>query len=160
MQDKLTLRKVVDSDCRLIWEWANEAGTRLASFSSKPIPWENHQKWFAARLADAHCCYWIAEDGSGVAVGQVRYQIESQEALVSVSLDAGQRGHGFGSQILSLSAQRLFDQHEIINLIHAYIKPDNILSLRAFTRAGYQFFAQADFQGSPAHHYILHRARN
>ncbi|MGH9508910.1 MAG: UDP-2,4-diacetamido-2,4,6-trideoxy-beta-L-altropyranose hydrolase, partial [Terriglobales bacterium] len=51
----LRLRRATEQDCRLLWEWANDPDTRANSFSSELIPWDDHQRWFRAKLSDPAC---------------------------------------------------------------------------------------------------------
>ncbi len=137
---EVTLRPVTAADCRLVWEWANDADTRAASFSSEPIPWTQHVAWFEARLADPQHRSYIALDAAAAPaaqpVGQIRYQITGDEATVSVVLAPARRGRGYGSEIIRQGSHRLFADTQV-RLIHAYIKPDNLASVRAFERTGF-----------------------
>src|SRR5207253_11507460 len=65
---QVNLRPVRPADCRLLWEWANEPAVRAVSFNPEPIPWDQHQQWFAAKLNDRACIFWIAEDNPGTPV--------------------------------------------------------------------------------------------
>ena len=132
----IILRPVTAADCGLVWEWANDPNTRAASFSSEPIPWTQHVAWFEARLADSQHRFYIALDAAAQPVGQIRYQITGDEATVSVVLAPSQRGRGYGSEIIRKGSCRLFAD-TAARLIHAYIKPENRASVRAFERAGY-----------------------
>jgi UDP-2,4-diacetamido-2,4,6-trideoxy-beta-L-altropyranose hydrolase len=153
---KLTLRPAQAGDCRLVWEWANDPITRAASFSSEPIPWEQHTAWFAAKLADARALFYIALGAAGAPVGQIRYDLDRQEAVVSVGLAPDRRGQGYGSRIIRLASQQVFESTSV-NLIHAYIKPDNVASTRAFARAGFVSDGTTEIKGNSALHLVLRR---
>jgi UDP-2,4-diacetamido-2,4,6-trideoxy-beta-L-altropyranose hydrolase len=157
MQDhELTFRLAQADDCRLIWEWANDAVTRAASFSSKSISWEHHVEWFMAKLADPASFFYIALDTSSMPVGQIRYQVEGPEAVVSVSLVPEQRGRGYGSRIIRAASRQMFAA-TAIDSIHAYVKPDNAASIRAFTKAGFTDNGIAEVRGHLARHFVLRR---
>ena len=132
----IELRYVEEKDSRLIWHWANDPQVRAVSFSSEPIPWENHGQWFAARLADPQCIFLVATNENDTPVGQVRYDIEDDKARVSVSVDKQFRGQGLGTWLIKLSAQRIFNEREIDTIL-AYIKLDNAASVGAFQKAGF-----------------------
>lgn len=136
-EDTLCLRPVTADDCRLVWEWANDARVRAASFSSEPIPWENHVAWFSARLADSDCRFWLATDAEQRPVGQVRFNVTGREATISVSLDAGQRGKNLGALLIWLACRKLFREAPV-EIIHAFIKPDNAVSIWAFEKSGFE----------------------
>jgi spore coat polysaccharide biosynthesis predicted glycosyltransferase SpsG/RimJ/RimL family protein N-acetyltransferase len=152
----LSLRPEQADDCRLIWEWANDPITRAASFSSKPIPWKQHKAWFATKLTDTQCLFYIALNAAKVPVGQIRYDIEGQEAVVSVALAPGCHGHGYGSQIIRLASQQVFENTSV-NVVHAYIKTDNIVSVNAFAKAEFINDGATEIKGHPALHFVLRR---
>jgi RimJ/RimL family protein N-acetyltransferase len=150
----LKLRSVRAEDCKLLWEWANDPTIRLVSFSSESISWESHVKWFSAKLHDPNCLFFVALDLDDIPIGQIRYEINGDEATVSVSLAPDQRGKGYGSQIIQFASHKVFESTPV-KLIHAYIKPDNLSSIRAFKRAGFVYSKTVDVRGNPAEDYII-----
>lgn len=132
----LSLRPARAEDCRLIWEWANDHDTRIASFSQGAIPWEHHEQWFAKKLNDPNCIFMIALNSDNLPVAQIRYDLQGNKAIVSVSVAREARGKGYASRVIERSSTHVF-QTRPIRTIHAYIKPDNVLSLRAFAKAGF-----------------------
>jgi UDP-2,4-diacetamido-2,4,6-trideoxy-beta-L-altropyranose hydrolase len=150
------LRSVVVEDCQMIWEWANDPTIRSASFSSEPISLERHSQWFRARLADSNCLFFIALDADGFPIGQIRFELQATAAVVSVSLVSGQRGKGYGVYIIQAASRQVFESTSV-KLIHAYIKPDNLSSIGAFTKAGFADFGQVYVNGNVARHYRIQR---
>ncbi|MBI4644486.1 MAG: UDP-2,4-diacetamido-2,4,6-trideoxy-beta-L-altropyranose hydrolase, partial [Deltaproteobacteria bacterium] len=57
--ETITLRAAVKDDCRMLWEWANDPEVRKNSFSSDPIPWEQHVSWFESKLRDPGYLFFI-----------------------------------------------------------------------------------------------------
>lgn len=152
----LKLRLVRSEDCRMIWEWANDPTIRSVSFSPEPISWESHSEWFSAKLQDPNCMFFVVLDPDEIPIGQIRYELKEDEAVVSISLAPNQRGKGYGSQIIQLASQNVFE-NTLVELIHAYIKPDNIASIRAFTRAGFSYSRSVEIRGNLAQDYIAQR---
>ena len=150
----LRFRRVEEADCRRIWEWANDPITRAASFSSEPIGWETHVDWFYRKLDDSSCQFFIAEDSKGTPVGQVRYDRDKDKWIISVSVAPEFRGRGYGMAIIALSIDELSPYHGII---HAYIKPDNRASIRAFEKTGFVDQGMTTVKNSPARHYVYTR---
>jgi hypothetical protein len=84
---RLKLRKVTQEDCELLWQWANGSIVRAASFSSEPIAWEDHIKWFNNKLISPNCYQFIGLNNEDVAIGQIRFDIDKQlQSIVSISL--------------------------------------------------------------------------
>jgi len=150
----LNLRAAQEADCLMIYEWANDKVTRTFSFSTDPIPWEDHQTWYKSKLADPNILIYIALDLELSPVGMVRYQLAETKAVASINLASHQRGKGYGSKILRIASKKVF-QDTPISLIHAYIKPDNSPSIHAFTKAGFVEKGIVDYQGNQACHFIL-----
>jgi UDP-2,4-diacetamido-2,4,6-trideoxy-beta-L-altropyranose hydrolase len=150
----LRLRRVEEDDCRLIWEWANDPVTRAVSFSSAPIPWEAHVDWFYRKLEDRSCVFLVVELPDGTPVGQVRYDREEHEWIISVSVAPEFRGRGYGTAIIALSLDAFWRQYRAL---HAYIKPDNLASIRAFEKAGFVDQGMTTVKNSPAKHYVYSR---
>jgi len=57
--DAIILRSMEAKDCRLIWQWSNNSATRAASFSSNEISWIEHSQWFASKLGDPNCLFFM-----------------------------------------------------------------------------------------------------
>lgn len=148
------LRPVISDDCRLLWEWTNDPDTRTASFSSKPIPWAEHVKWFEQKTRDPNYIMYLALNDDNVPIGQVRFTVEDSEATVSVSIGSEFRNQGYGCTIISLASSRLFREIPVTT-IHAYVKSTNQASLRAFLKAGFEQVQKRNIHGFPAEHFIL-----
>ena len=133
----VTFRQVCEEDCRLVWEWANDPDTRSVSFSTDPISWEDHVRWFAEKMNDPEHVFFILLSFDDEPVGQVRYTVNGREAVISMSIAPKFRGRGYGSQGIRMTVEELF-RHEDVDVIRAHIKPENSRSFKAFTRAGFR----------------------
>lgn len=146
----LRLRPATMNDARLLFEWFNEPAVRAVSFSSEKVSWEHHCAWLKSKLADQHYVIWLAEAGAGRPVGQARFVMEDDTATISISLAAESRGQGLGTLLIWAACRKLCREHQKIRRIKAWIKPDNVGSLRAFEKARFQFLAEKDAHGQPA----------
>ena len=177
-ENSLHLRPATAADCRRVWEWANDPAVRAVSFTSDPIPWEQHTAWFTRKLADTNTRLWIAEQvGAPVSkpalsdsrvpkagletgappLGQVRFDLDGSTATISVSLDATRRGKNLGALLLWSACQKIFHD-SAVETIHALIKPDNTASVRAFEKAGFEPAGQITVKGCAALCFALSRA--
>jgi UDP-2,4-diacetamido-2,4,6-trideoxy-beta-L-altropyranose hydrolase len=136
-QDKVFLRKVREDDCKLLWGWANDKEVRKWSFSSHPITWRDHQKWFAGKLNDKNCFHFIAADKAGNAVGQIRFEVTDNIAEAHITIDRDMRGSGIGSHLLRIAVEELRDLSPV-KYVCAHVLPKNIISIKAFEKAGFQ----------------------
>jgi UDP-2,4-diacetamido-2,4,6-trideoxy-beta-L-altropyranose hydrolase len=143
---ELKLRVVRESDCRLLFEWANDPLARATSFHPAALSWEEHTRWFAERLQDAHSVIYIGESATGEPVGLVRFQIKDEIAVLSVNVAAEFRGEGWGRVLIAFStrtmvrtlAMRTPVSGSSIRRIHAFVKPENQASVRLFETSGFR----------------------
>jgi len=155
----ITLRKVNPSDCKKIWLWINDPVVRSVSFHPKPIPREDHVTWFSSALRDPNRVYFIAEDKNAQPIGQVRFQIEFKQAVISVLLDPKYRGLSLGSILIRDATEKVFLETEL-EKINAYIKIGNETSRTAFKKAGYRELGLSVNNGENAYHLIKTRGIN
>jgi RimJ/RimL family protein N-acetyltransferase len=136
----------------------NDPAVRSASFSGGPIPWESHREWFARKLADPGCVFYIATDEHGEPLGQVRFDVSAgaSEAVISVSLAPGQRGRGIGSEMIRGATVQFLGASNVQTVL-ALIKEGNLPSHRAFLRAGYAEDGSASESGCPASRLVFRK---
>ena len=155
----INLRKAAVKDCRLIWKWANDPLVRTESFSSDAIPYNEHIKWFGSKIKSSDCYFFIAENSDEKPIGQIRFELKGNEAVVSVSLDREFRNKGYGSKIIALAWKKLF-QISDVNVIHACIKKENVVSASAFLKAGFTFLEETLIKEQRAVHFILKKKKS
>ena len=134
------------NDTRLYFDWANDPDTRRQSFNSAPIGWEQHKVWFARKLTDPDALLLVFETVDGVPVGQVRFEKQADsDVIIGVSVDTAFRGRGLAAELIREACtvcRKKWNNpapgHNRQNvLISAYIKPENVASIRAFEKAGF-----------------------
>jgi spore coat polysaccharide biosynthesis predicted glycosyltransferase SpsG/RimJ/RimL family protein N-acetyltransferase len=125
------LRPATTDDCRLYFDWANEPAVRQHSVRSETIRWEDHQRWFADRLASPEAFLWVGFDAADQPVGQVRFELTPEGTLdIGFSVDPSLRGQGKGRQLLRLALHTMRQQTS--RPIVAKVKRDNLASRRLF----------------------------
>ena len=135
---EVTLRQATPEDVDLVYKWANDPTVRANAFSTDPIPYDNHVAWYRGRLNNPDCHIYIGMAKENRPVGIIRVEKQSEEptvGMISYSVDAGERGKGIGTKLLSLVARKLYGT-ELITLA-GQVKPDNTASRKAFERAGF-----------------------
>ena len=156
IKKKLKLRKVCMDDALTIWKWSNDPRVRAASFSSKFIAWEEHVRWLELKLNNSSCVFYIAVDNSNIPVGQIRFDIKGDCAIVSISIDEDYRGKGYGSILVRTASNMLFETSNV-KTICAYIKPTNIVSINTFTNVNFKQTQIKNINGKEAVEYTLIR---
>ncbi len=155
MGHRLRLRNAREEDCKMIWEWANDPETRKASFSSEKIPWEEHVAWFHRKLNDKDHYFFVAFNESDEPVGQVRFECAAGGAIISASIAPSMRGKKYGVDMITLGCRRLFASNNTIEIVDAYIKPDNEASIAVFTKTGFKALEPTIVKKQASLHFIL-----
>jgi UDP-2,4-diacetamido-2,4,6-trideoxy-beta-L-altropyranose hydrolase len=137
----LCLRPANMDDCGQLLEWANDPEVRQASFQSEPITPTEHQTWFAVRLEDEGTLIWVLELGQ-VTCGMVRLEREEQTATLSYLVSPSHRGQGLAAKMLHLVLNELNGIWPGIQ-VAAWVRPDNIASICALKRVGFQYEIEA-----------------
>ncbi|HAV12610.1 MAG TPA: UDP-2,4-diacetamido-2,4,6-trideoxy-beta-L-altropyranose hydrolase [Opitutae bacterium] len=137
--DRLFFRRACIADVNKTWEWANDSLSRKMSFTQNEIEFQEHLTWWTKQLAN--CCSWIRiiEDGDHFEpCGIVRFELFKTEgyAVISINIDPNARGKGYGLSAIS-EGTKLYGLCSSVSKIHAYIRPKNLASLKAFEKAGY-----------------------
>jgi UDP-2,4-diacetamido-2,4,6-trideoxy-beta-L-altropyranose hydrolase len=153
----MQLRRTVESDCEVFWEWANDPEVRAASFRCRPISWESHAEWFRTKLSDRDAVLYTVTNNDHTPVGELRYQIEGERAVLSIALGARFRGHGWGRNMLTVGTERFFHDSEVES-IEAYVKPSNEASLKLFAGAGFVNSSSEIIEGQEALRFVLKRS--
>lgn len=150
----LSVRAFAATDCQQLFVWVNDPAVRAVSFSHGTIGWPEHQAWFSRRLSDPNTRGYMVMSGSAC-VGQVRFDRSSEgRAVISVSIDASERGQGLGVRAIALgcaAVRALWPHVEIV----AYVLPENRASLAAFAAAGFGPPEDCEVNGQPAKRQLL-----
>ena len=131
------LRDATQSDMDLLYAWANDPAVRKNSFKSNPIPYEDHIKWFKHIMEDDNVLQFIMMDDEKP-VGQIRLNVDGDEAEIGYSIAAECRGKGYGHKILQLAIQKIQAECPQIKKLIAKVKPENTASKKLFESEGYE----------------------
>jgi spore coat polysaccharide biosynthesis predicted glycosyltransferase SpsG/RimJ/RimL family protein N-acetyltransferase len=133
----IELRRAVAGDCEQVWRWRNDPTTRRYSGDASEIGLDGHRSWFAAVLEDAGRDLLIGTDPKGE-VGVLRYDVDGDEALISVYLVPDRHGQGLGSRLIEAGSSWVRKHRSAVRRIRALIGAANAASLRAFEKAGFE----------------------
>jgi len=157
-KEALTVRDAQDSDCYDIWRWRNHAKVRRWCFNKEPISYEQHKAWFEKALKGESLILYIAEIPDNIKVGQVRLEIGSEErAFIHVNLNPDFFGRGFSSIIIKAASRKFMDEYPRVKKIIAEIIGDNVISQKAFAKAGYNFSHTGSRNGTATVIFVFER---
>ncbi|MEE5989763.1 MAG: GNAT family N-acetyltransferase [Lachnospiraceae bacterium] len=140
------LRKALETDCRLYFNWANDSAVRAASFSQDAIEWDDHVDWFNKKLKDEDAELFVCMDFLRP-LGQVRVERDEEDpvkAYVSYSIDGALRGRGLGKKMLLLAEKEIGAADNGIGKLVAQVKHENKASAKVFESLGYEIVKNDD----------------
>ena len=130
-REGLALGPARPDDAEQLFNWRSDPVARAMSFDQRPISWPAHAAWFGRKLADRDTLIYILEV-DGLPVGQIRFDFESQEAVLSYSVDRLVRGRGWGIWLITAGMNELARRHPA--RVRAAVKPENWASRKTFTK--------------------------
>jgi UDP-2,4-diacetamido-2,4,6-trideoxy-beta-L-altropyranose hydrolase len=133
----IEIRVAGQGDAEKLFVWRNHPTIRAASRKPGVINREDHQKWFASVLASSDRLLLIGQR-EGLPVGVVRFDIQGDEAEVSIYLVPDINQPGQGRELLQSAEYWFTANRPKVNKISAYVLGSNERSQRLFLGAGYQ----------------------
>ena len=131
------LRPVGMEDMKDLYEWNNHPLSRKNSFRSDPITWEEHERWFKERMADALTTIYIYYSGRKK-IGSVRFEEKQKGVRISVMLNPDFIGNRLGAELIRLGTELFMQEKKPKQPVIAEVKLDNLPSKKAFLRAGFK----------------------
>lgn len=144
-QLSIAFRKAEEKDILQVYNWSNDVVVRQNSYNSDRIELEAHKKWYLQKIKDKNNMFLIALVNN-VPAGVVRYEIDSDHAVVGIMISETYRGQKLAADFLIYSAKQYFSTYNVPVL--AYIKKQNTPSIKAFENANYMYFKDEYVKGS------------
>jgi RimJ/RimL family protein N-acetyltransferase len=136
----INIRIANQKDVATYFEWANEPEVRNNSLNPELIIWENHIEWFNKRLKDSNTYFYFFEYQQNP-LGQVRFEIKNNVALINYSVDKKFRGKGLAKTILLKAMSEL--KLNLPNIsFEAYVKKANTPSILVFKNLNFEFLEE------------------
>lgn len=136
-KDNFYLRDVCDEDMDLLYKWANDPVVRQNAFHTEPISYEEHKNWFQRILKDEECVQYIfLKDNEPV--GQIRFNIKADEAVIGYSVAPEMRGKGYGKTLLEMGTEKFIKTYPHIKKVVGQVKKENMASKKCFTDIGFK----------------------
>ena len=159
MGDGLYLRPVEETDCHLLWEWANESLVRDMALQTEPILFADHERWFKRKLHAIDAFIYLLEK-DGIPVGQVRFDLLTEKAAeIDVSIAKEFRGSRLGLSLITCGVKRVFAECKNIEFLVALIKKRNDPSRHMFQRAGFCASGEVIRAGVVLDQFVLNRVQ-
>lgn len=154
---EISIRKALESDVNLIFDWSNDKLVRKQSYNSDEIKLETHINWYNRKLQDSKSLFLILEI-KNKPFGLVKFDIKKENAIIGVLIDKEFRGKGLSIKSITLSCSKYFELYK--QPVFAYIKVSNKASINAFSKAGFQYVKEELVKGVPSYIYQLKKNKN
>lgn len=135
--DNIYLREADINDIYLLFEWANDIETRKNAFSTSFIPFEVHEKWYKDKLS-SNLSYLYLYYCNDKPIGQVRIDIEGENAIIDYSICKECRGRGHGKRMLLLIEDKIKKEFVYIQTLTARVKNSNLSSQKVIEDLDYE----------------------
>ncbi len=132
----LEVRPAGPADSADLLAWRNDAAVRAVSHHSEPIAPEAHQRWYDGVLADAGR-HLLIGSRQGRPVGVVRFDLDGENADISIYLAPGAHGRGDGGALLLAAERWLRQAQPQVGTLRAEVLRDNLPSHRLFANGAY-----------------------
>ncbi|MGB4839023.1 MAG: GNAT family N-acetyltransferase [Saprospiraceae bacterium] len=136
---QISIRKALDSDVTTYFRWVNDKTVRDNAINKSKIMFDDHIKWFQSKLKSSNSLLFYFEINHNP-LGQVRFDIVENKALIDYSIDEKYRNQGLGKAILKQSITNLKQEKRewaTITLL-AKVKSGNKASASVFIKCGFR----------------------
>jgi len=130
------IRLARTDDARSLFEWRNDPSVRAMSRTADLIDWETHRNWLTSVLNSPNRFLLIGQH-AGSPVGVVRFDVQGEEAEISVYLVSGPHPPRQGRGLLRSAELWLAANRPSVSRIRAEVLAGNTRSERLFVGAGY-----------------------
>lgn len=128
---RLKYRNATLKDKKIVFDWSNEESVRLNSLNRKQINWQEHVKWFEAKILDKiHNKIFIFYDKNPI--GIVRLNIKKNIQQISFSIDKKYRGKGYGFRMIA-------------QIVDDFPDKEFLAEVRSSNYASHKIFLKNDF---------------
>lgn len=136
IQQDLSFIKAGAEHLHTTFEWASDATVRAYSFNQHPISFEEHQHWYIKKIEQPNCMYLLGKWANDI-VGSLRFDITSNDALISYLIAPQYHGKGLGRILLAKGLAYLSQHNNTVTTATGFVLPQNIASVKVFERLGF-----------------------
>jgi RimJ/RimL family protein N-acetyltransferase len=137
MGNVIILTNAEIADINDIFEWRNHPDIRKNFFNQKLLSWDEHEKWFTAKLKDpdtaAYMAYYKKEK-----IGTIRFEANESVIKTSVMLNPLFLGKGLGLQVIKMGIEKFIKEEKPSKSLIAEVKKNNVASIKTFQKAGFK----------------------
>lgn len=149
----ITLRKVQREDKAFIFKLVNNPEVRAMSFCTDYISWKTHCCWFASQIDKGYPFYIALYNTDPCGYVRLEKNIpgkwDNTDLTLTIAVSPKYRGKGIGATIITTACQ-LTLKNTPFRRIYAYVKQNNVRSLRVFDKSHFKRTGTTIKSGSSA----------
>ena len=145
--DAFAARRAGREDVGLYFNWVNDPEVRKASIKTEKIEFKNHEAWFYGKLKSQDAYLYLVSFNDA-AIGQVRFDIEGDKAVIDYSIDAQYRGLGMGVMMLQKAMESFRSEPSSVSKVAGFVRTDNFASNSTFEKLDFSELAPTNLQGN------------
>ncbi len=149
----ISIRPIELKDLDFTYLLSNDFLIRENSYNKECIPYIAHKNWFTSKVNDVNAFYYIGEYNRQP-VALLRIDI-GEENVVGIAVDKQFRGKKLAVEFLQLISKKFYEKYH--SKITAYIKTDNIPSIKSFEKADFIFDRNCVIKGEQSVRYVYER---
>ncbi len=141
------LRKAEERDIPEIYKHIHKEYVKKYFSKDENQQWENHKKWYKFLINSPYFILYVLEDFNGKFLGQVKFELDGETAVISTYLSKCSRGMGLGKEAVLKGIEELIISCKNIEIVLAYILEENEPSIRTFEKCGFVFEKEEEYHG-------------
>lgn len=149
--DDLSICLATIQDRDFVFQVVNSDRVRAMSFNSQEISYDVHCKWFDQMLSSDGFFFIGMVDN--IRVGYVRFEWQAfvNAHVLTVAIADAWRGKKIGIKLVNMCCSEVFKYK--VNKIVAFVKSENLSSVRLFERCGFQCNGNISHKGYSVVHF-------
>lgn len=149
--NSIAIRPIDSQDMDFTFLLSNDSMTRKNSYQTEEIAYSSHKSWFQSKIEDSAAFYFIGEFNRK-SVAFLRIDRKEKENVIGIALHEDCRGKKLSSSFLK-EITKAFNYKYPGEKVIAYIKSNNIASIKAFEKAGFTFCEEIKIKSIPTKKY-------
>jgi len=152
--ENISIREASLSDAEILFQLSNDVSVRENSINKNKIEWANHINWLKEKIESDNYFIYLFFDNDNF-IGQVKFEIEDKEVVISISIVNEYRGKKLAAPMLQKGIESIFNSTKNVKKIIAYIKPENQFSIKSFNKVGFNYHDQITINNIKFNRYYL-----
>lgn len=145
--ENIILRKAASCDIPEIYKHIHRDYVKKYFSEKERQEWENHKKWYKFLINSPYFILYIIEDFNGRFLGQLKFELDEETAVISIYMSRCMRGKGFGEIAVLKGLEDLENLCKNIDIVLAYILEENEISIKTFEKCGFSFEKVEEYNG-------------